>query len=151
MPTRENGPDAGSVEHQLLAALRGRAQDGDTPGQAYRLQDLAEFLRRARGARRWAARLGKNPTRPKNRIKNTGEDVYLLLHYVRTYLRTLWMGPQVQALRQIFLQNLWIDERARVRWRVLRRALTSRGCRDGRCSVGIFAGRRLLMVVILPR
>ncbi|MFK0160476.1 transposase [Streptomyces sp. NPDC090493] len=64
-----------------------------------------------------AARLGKNPTQPKTRIKNTGDDVYLLLRYVRTYLRTLWQGPQVQSLRQIFLQNFWIDERARVRWR----------------------------------
>ncbi len=64
-----------------------------------------------------AARLGKNPTRPKTRIKNTGDDVYLLLRYVRTYLRTLWQGPQVQSPRQVFLQNFWIDERARVRWR----------------------------------
>ncbi|KUM96020.1 transposase [Streptomyces yokosukanensis] len=64
-----------------------------------------------------AARLGKNPTRPKTRIKNTGDDVYLLLRYVRTYLRTQWQGPQIQALRQVFLQNYWIDERARVRWR----------------------------------
>jgi hypothetical protein len=63
------------------------------------------------------ARLGRTPTRPKTRIKNTGDDVYLLLRYVRTYLRVLWQGPQVQALRQIFLQNYWVDERARVRWR----------------------------------
>ncbi|WP_143050298.1 hypothetical protein [Streptomyces sp. 2231.1] len=34
---------------------------------------------------------------------------------------------------------------------VLRRPSTSPRCRDGRCSVGIFAGRRLLVVVILPR
>lgn len=64
-----------------------------------------------------AARLGRTPTRPKTRIKNTGDDVYLLLRYVRTYLRALWQGPQVQALRQIFLQNYWVDERARLQWR----------------------------------
>ncbi|MFF7139464.1 IS1182 family transposase [Streptomyces sp. NPDC008196] len=64
-----------------------------------------------------ASRLGRTPTRPKTRIKNTGDDVYLLLRYVRTYLRALWQGPQVQALRQIFLQNYWVDDRVRVQWR----------------------------------
>ncbi|AZQ74368.1 transposase [Streptomyces luteoverticillatus] len=64
-----------------------------------------------------AARLGKNPTHPKTRIKYLGEDTYLLLRYVRTYLRGLWDGPQIQALRQVFLQNYFIDSRERVRWR----------------------------------
>ncbi|WP_449203877.1 IS1182 family transposase [Streptomyces sp. HJ7] len=65
-----------------------------------------------------AARLGKNPTRPKTRIKDTGNDAYLLLRYVRRYLRGLWEGPQIQALRQIFLQNYFIDGRGAVRWRL---------------------------------
>ncbi|MGK5532082.1 IS1182 family transposase [Streptomyces sp. URMC 129] len=65
-----------------------------------------------------AARLGKNPTHPKTRIKNTGDDVYLLLRYVRTYLSRLWEGQQIQALRHIFLQNYLVDDRGRVQWRV---------------------------------
>ncbi|WP_324197203.1 transposase [Streptomyces sp. NRRL B-1677] len=64
-----------------------------------------------------AARLGKNPTHPKTRIKYLGEDAYLLLRYTRTYLRGLWDGPQIQALRLIFLQNYFIDSRERVQWR----------------------------------
>jgi len=36
---------------------------------------------------------------------------------VRTYLRALWQGPQVQALRQIVLQNYCVDDHARVQWR----------------------------------
>ncbi|GAA2627797.1 hypothetical protein GCM10010411_76260 [Actinomadura fulvescens] len=65
-----------------------------------------------------AARLGKNPTRPRTRIKDTGEDANLLLRYVRIRMPELWDGPQIQALRQIFLQNYWIDSRDRVQWRV---------------------------------
>ncbi|MFE2729445.1 IS1182 family transposase [Kitasatospora sp. NPDC059327] len=64
-----------------------------------------------------AARLGKNPSRPKGRIKETGDDAHLLLRYVNRYLPALRDGEQVQALRQIFLQNYWIDAQDRLLWR----------------------------------
>lgn len=63
-----------------------------------------------------AARLGKNPSKPKTRIKETGEDVRLLLH-VHRYLPALRGGEQVQALRQIFVQNYFIDTQDRPKWR----------------------------------
>ncbi|MEU9983600.1 IS1182 family transposase [Streptomyces sp. NPDC050856] len=64
-----------------------------------------------------AARLGKNPSKPKTRIKETGEDVRLLLRYVHRYLPALRDGEQVQALRQIFLQNYHLDAQDRPKWR----------------------------------
>ncbi|MFD7479731.1 transposase [Streptomyces sp. NPDC059837] len=41
----------------------------------------------------------------KTRTKETGEDVRLLLRYVHRYLPALHDGEQVQALRQIFVQD----------------------------------------------
>ncbi|MGW6793653.1 IS1182 family transposase [Streptomyces chartreusis] len=64
-----------------------------------------------------AARLGKNPSKPKTRIKETGEDVRLLLRYVHRYLPALRDGEQVQALRQIFVQNYHLDDQDRPKWR----------------------------------
>jgi hypothetical protein len=64
-----------------------------------------------------AARLGKSPSRPKTRIKETGEDVRLLLRYVHRYLPALRDGEQIQALRQIFVQNYCIDAQDRPKWR----------------------------------
>ncbi|MFE4612682.1 IS1182 family transposase [Streptomyces niveus] len=64
-----------------------------------------------------AARLGKNPSKPKTRIKETGEDVRLLLRYVHRYLPALHNGEQVQALRQIFVQNYVLDAQDRPKWR----------------------------------
>ncbi|MFF5547809.1 IS1182 family transposase [Streptomyces olivaceoviridis] len=64
-----------------------------------------------------AARLGKNPSKPKTRIKETGEDVRLLLRYVHRYLPALRDGEQVQALRQIFVQNYVLDASDRPKWR----------------------------------
>ncbi|MFE7467272.1 IS1182 family transposase [Streptomyces sp. NPDC057499] len=64
-----------------------------------------------------AARLGKNPSKPKTRIKDTGEDVRLLLRYVHRYLPALRDGEQVQALRQIFVQNYCLDAKDRPKWR----------------------------------
>jgi transposase len=61
-------------------------------------------------------RLGKNPTHPKTRITHTGADAYRLLDHVH-HRPALWPGPQVQALRQIFLQNYYIDTHSRIRWR----------------------------------
>ncbi|MFI9588618.1 IS1182 family transposase [Streptomyces sp. NPDC052236] len=64
-----------------------------------------------------SARLGKNPSKPKTRIKDTGEDVRLLLRYVHRYLPALRHGEQVQALRQIFVQNYCLDAQDRPKWR----------------------------------
>lgn len=51
-----------------------------------------------------AARLGKNPSKPKRRIKETGDDARLLLRYVHRYLPALRHGEQVQSLRQIVVR-----------------------------------------------
>nr|WP_317453828.1 IS1182 family transposase [Streptomyces sp. CBMA152] len=65
-----------------------------------------------------AARLGKNPTRPKTRINYLGEDADLLLRHVASLPRGLREGPRVQVLRQIFLQNYFLDGQGRIRWRM---------------------------------
>ncbi|MBS2537249.1 IS1182 family transposase [Catenulispora sp. NF23] len=62
-------------------------------------------------------RLGKNPTRPATRIKNTGRDAETLLEHLRRHAPGLQTGPQVQALRLIFLQNYFTDAAGQVRWR----------------------------------
>ncbi|MEU9337970.1 hypothetical protein AB0D49_33215 [Streptomyces sp. NPDC048290] len=56
-----------------------------------------------------AARLAKNPSRPRTRIKETGEDARLLPRYVHRYLPALRDGEQVQSLRQIFVQKCVLD------------------------------------------
>jgi hypothetical protein len=79
--------------------------------------------RRTSAAEEWAkrygraARLGKNPSKPKTRIKETGEDAHLLLRYVHRYLPALCHGEQVPALRRIFVQNYVLDARDRLKWR----------------------------------
>ncbi|MFD3505750.1 hypothetical protein [Streptomyces sp. NPDC058678] len=45
------------------------------------------------------------------------EDVRLLLRYVHRYLPALGGGEQVQALRQIFVQNYHLDAQDRPKWR----------------------------------
>jgi len=62
-------------------------------------------------------RLGTNPTCPKTRIKDTGGDAHRLLEHLYRHRPELWTGPQIQALRQILVQNYQIDERGRIRWR----------------------------------
>ncbi|MEU2427501.1 DUF6233 domain-containing protein [Streptomyces sp. NPDC007851] len=64
------------------------------PDAALGMTDLASGWSRKWGTRyARAARLDKNATRPKSRIKSTGDDVYLLLRCVHTYLRTLTRRP----------------------------------------------------------
>ncbi|MGW0819352.1 hypothetical protein ACWD00_40255 [Streptomyces viridiviolaceus] len=62
-------------------------------------------------------RLGKNPTRPKTRILTTGDDACRLLEHVHRHGPGCRSGPQVQALRQIMVQNYYRDEAGRLRWR----------------------------------
>ncbi|GAB7183556.1 hypothetical protein ATKI12_3387 [Kitasatospora sp. Ki12] len=62
-------------------------------------------------------RLGKNPTRPKTRINTTGEDARHLLEHLHRNHPSLLAGPQVQALRQILVQNYHWDPAGRLRWR----------------------------------
>ncbi|MYS19958.1 Transposase DDE domain-containing protein [Streptomyces sp. DvalAA-14] len=59
----------------------------------------------------------QNPSKPKTRIKRTGEDARLLLGYVHRYLPALRDGEQLQALRQIFVQNYHLDADDRPKWR----------------------------------
>ncbi|MFD1662341.1 IS1182 family transposase [Streptomyces caeni] len=62
-------------------------------------------------------RLGKNPTHPKTRINRTGADAHLLLMHLHQRRPASRPGPQVKALREVFVQNYLIDERDRIRWR----------------------------------
>ncbi|MGH7748310.1 MAG: transposase, partial [Candidatus Dormibacteria bacterium] len=62
-------------------------------------------------------RLGKNPSHPVTRAKTTGQDAHLLLEHLRSHAPGLQDGPQVEALRQIVLQNYWLNAAGQVRWR----------------------------------
>ena len=62
-------------------------------------------------------RLGKNPTRPKTRMNDTGTDARLLLEHLATSFPGLLRGPQVEALRQVMVQNYHWDAAGRLRWR----------------------------------
>ena len=62
-------------------------------------------------------RLGKNPTRPKTRINEAGADARRLLEHLAASYPHLLPGAQVEALRQILLQNYHWDAAGRLRWR----------------------------------
>ena len=62
-------------------------------------------------------RLGKNPTRPKTRMNDTGADARLLLEHLAASFPGLLRGPQVGALRQVLVQNYYWDAAGRLRWR----------------------------------
>lgn len=62
-------------------------------------------------------RLEKNPTHLKTRINNTGADAHRLLMHLHRDRAAFRAGPQVRALREVFVQNYRIDERGRIRWR----------------------------------
>ena len=62
-------------------------------------------------------RLGKNPTRPKTRINTVGADARQLLEHLARHHPDLLSGPQVQALRQILVQNYHWNSTGRLRWR----------------------------------
>jgi IS5 family transposase len=62
-------------------------------------------------------RLGKNPTRPKTRITNAGDDAFQLLEHLHTHGRDHAFGPRVQTLRQIVVPNYYRDAAGRLRWR----------------------------------
>ena len=57
-------------------------------------------------------RLGKNPTRPKTRINDTGADARRLLEHLAAGFPGLLRGPKVEALRQILVQNYNWDPQA---------------------------------------
>ncbi|MFE7441576.1 transposase [Streptomyces chartreusis] len=50
-------------------------------------------------------RLGKNPTKPKTRILDTGNDAVRLLEDLYRHGADRTSGPRIQALRQIMVQN----------------------------------------------
>src|SRR5512142_1586140 len=62
-------------------------------------------------------RLGKNPTRPKTRMNDTGADARLLLEALAASFPGLLRGPQVEVLRQVLAQNYYWDASGRLRWR----------------------------------
>jgi len=62
-------------------------------------------------------RLGRNPTRPKTRITNAGENALQLLEHLHEHGRGHVFGLRVQTLRQILVQNYYHDPACRLRWR----------------------------------
>ncbi|MFE4333871.1 IS1182 family transposase [Streptomyces sp. NPDC056831] len=62
-------------------------------------------------------RLGKNPTRPKTRILATGNDAARLLEHLYRHGAGRAFGSQVQALREIMVQNYYRDAAGRLLWR----------------------------------
>jgi len=62
-------------------------------------------------------RLGKNPTRPKNRILAAGQDGYRLLEHLHDHPSGYRPGSQAEALRQILVQNYYHDAAGRLCWR----------------------------------
>ncbi|MFE4416001.1 IS1182 family transposase [Streptomyces sp. NPDC056821] len=62
-------------------------------------------------------RLGKNPTRPKTRILATGNDAARLLEHLYRHGAGRAFGRQVQALREIMVQNYYRDAAGRLLWR----------------------------------
>jgi hypothetical protein len=62
-------------------------------------------------------RLGKNPARPKTRINNAGADARRLLEHLAASYPGLLRGPQVEALRQVVMQNYYWDPAGSLRWR----------------------------------
>jgi transposase len=62
-------------------------------------------------------RLGKNPTRPKTRINEAGADACRLIGHLAASYPDLLHGPQVEALRQVMVQNYYRDASGRLRWR----------------------------------
>ncbi|WP_461067549.1 IS1182 family transposase [Streptomyces pseudoechinosporeus] len=62
-------------------------------------------------------RLGKNPTRPKTRILAADDDAHRLLERLHRHQPGYRPGPQVEALRQIVVQNYYRDAAGRLRRR----------------------------------
>ncbi|MER5915757.1 IS1182 family transposase [Streptomyces sp. NPDC001982] len=62
-------------------------------------------------------RLGKNPTRPKTRINQAGQDGRRLLEHLQSLRPGRTHGPRTEALRQILVQNYSTDAAGRLRWR----------------------------------
>jgi hypothetical protein len=65
---------------------------------------------------RTISRPGLEDTDPHHGTHERQERGPVRMRYVRIYLKPLFAGPLIQALRQIFLQNYWIDERDRLQW-----------------------------------
>jgi transposase len=62
-------------------------------------------------------RLGKNPTKPMTRILAAGNDAARLIQHLYQHGANRALGPCVQALRQIMVQNYHRDTAGRLRWR----------------------------------
>ncbi|MFD8637593.1 transposase [Streptomyces sp. NPDC059656] len=63
-------------------------------------------------------RLGKNPTKPMTRTLATGNDALRLLEHLHRHGLDRTIGPRIEALRQIMVQNYDRDAAGRLRWRV---------------------------------
>jgi hypothetical protein len=113
--------DDSGFHHSALADFRDRLAQGD---RADRLIDLAlagaaPQLLAGLVDEEWGRRygrpvqLGKNPTRPKTRIANAGDDALQLLEHLHTHRTGHAFGLRVQTLRQIVVQNYYRDTAGR--------------------------------------
>ena len=98
------------VTEAVRAALEELARTAD-----YTLEGLAGDDWGRRYGR--PVRLGKNPARPKTRINEAGADARLLLEHLAASYPGLLLGPRVEALRQVMVQNYYWDVSGRLRWR----------------------------------
>ena len=98
------------VTEAVRAALEELARTAD-----HALEDLVDD----NWGRRYGlpVRLGKNPTRPKTRINEAGADACRLIEHLAASYPDLLHGPQVEALRQVMVQNYGRDASGRLRWR----------------------------------
>ncbi|HEV2375142.1 MAG TPA: transposase [Streptosporangiaceae bacterium] len=79
-------------------------------------------------------RLGKNPTRPKTRINEAGADARRLIEHLAASHPDLLHAPQVEALRQVMVQNYHWDSAGRgqvTRWTGYLAHVTETCCADG--------------------
>ncbi|WP_327129764.1 hypothetical protein [Streptomyces sp. NBC_01727] len=60
-------------------------------------------------------RLGKNPIRPKTRINTSSDDAVRLLEHLYQHGEDRALGPRVQALRQVIVQNNYRDAAGHLR------------------------------------
>ena len=95
------------VTEAVRAALEELARTAD-----YTLEGLAGDDWGRRYGR--PVRLGKNPARPKTRINEAGADARLLLEHLAASYPGLLLGPRVEALRQVMVQNCYWDVSGRL-------------------------------------
>ena len=104
------------LTHLYLIAEEDRAALGEIASTSPHLLD--ELVDEDWGRRYGRpVRLGKNPTKPKARILEAGNDAVRLLEHLYRHGADRTSGPRIQALRQIMMQNYHRDAAGHLRRR----------------------------------